>query len=149
MLSFNALALCRVREKLKLEEAREIDQSRVESLESIARVAHDHARPAMCDVCGSALKSVDGLLCPSKQHFICNECLDGWVRSECVPADGHLAKDGGRIWCPLKPGPGGNGCNSQRELLPKVRRACDCVTDDMNRCLHICKRRSVPRCRVQ
>ena len=113
---------CRRVEALKLSEAHEADKQRVQTIRDAAAAARAHGKPAECSVCGNDEgTTLEGVTCPSREHFVCEECLGGWVQSESTPADEHVAKDPGEIWCPCKPGPNGTGCSSKRPLGPKVR----------------------------
>ena len=70
--------------------------------------------------CGQeGLTTLDGSFCPCGAHYVCDECLDGWAKSEVTPADEHAAKH--QVWCPLKGGPDGGGCASDRPYTAHVR----------------------------
>ena len=107
---------------LKMREAAESDQARIAAIKKATQDARKHAEPAECYLCNKQdLTVLDGICCPGKQHFVCDECLDGWVLSESSLAPAFTPKDSGNIWCPYKPGPKGAGCASQRPLRPQVR----------------------------
>ena len=109
-------------ESLKLTEALEKDKQHAQALRDATAAANAAGQPAECSVCGNdEITTLEGVRCPSREHFLCEECLSGWVLSESTPADEHAAKDPGEVWCPCKPGPKGTGCASERPLAPKVR----------------------------
>ena len=73
---------------------------------------------ADCALCGQTTSI--WLRCPSAEHSLCNDCVDGWTKPESTPADEHSFKDFGKVWCPCTPGPNGAGCKSMRAFTPKV-----------------------------
>ena len=81
---------------------------------------------ATCVACFDEMSCLDGVACPAKEHFMCNDCFDGWVLSESAPADGHVPKQAGAVWCMYKADVRSTvGCSSNRPFDPRVRPALD------------------------
>lgn len=93
-------------------------------LHKVKRSMEKAAGTNQCVACMSDVSVLEGLLCPqeTKRHFFCDECFDGWVRSECVPAAEHVPKEAGEVWCMCKASRGSDeGCASKRPFSPQVR----------------------------
>ena len=113
--------LCSEEQQLQLAQQADQAEAAATAVASLSLQVRVSAASADCAVCGETVSTLDGIKCPSGQHFVCNECFDGWAGSECTPADEAVPKDAGNVWCPMKPGPGGPGCSSIRPFDVKVR----------------------------
>jgi hypothetical protein len=107
--------------KMQLDAREAKEEALISKMSSLSAQMHAVAVVRECAICcDDTVSSLDGTMCPSLEHFICNTCMDGWVVSESTPADGAVPKDAGNVWCPVKPGPGGGGCRSDRPFSIKV-----------------------------
>lgn len=50
----------------------------------------ESVKKVKCSQCWTEVCETKGGLCPAEKHFTCDECFTEWVRSKCVPADGHV-----------------------------------------------------------
>jgi hypothetical protein len=105
---------------MRLDELVATEEACISKLRSLSAQMHAAVEERECAICYDAVRSLAGTMCPSREHFICNKCMDGWVESESKPVDDAVPKDAGNVWCPVKPGPGGGGCRSDRPFSIKV-----------------------------
>eukprot|EP00892_Ulva_mutabilis_P006559 jgi/Ulvmu1/4275/UM197_0002.1 len=110
---------------------RQLEQAKEASLaeQSLADIAKAHkmaksvsesAPKAECISCFDEVSYLEGVACPAKDHFMCNDCFAGWVLSESAPADGHVPKAAGEIWCMYKADVrSAANCKSDRPFHPR------------------------------
>lgn len=63
----------------------------------------------------------EGIYCPSKEHFTCDECFEQHVKSQCEVAECFVPYAADEVWCVYKPMQGDNGCTSVQPVTHKVR----------------------------
>lgn len=73
-----------------------------------------------CGVCSDDICELDGIYCPCKEHFVCDECFTQHVKSQSELAEEFVPYAAGEIWCVYKPLLGMAGCTSQHAFTPKV-----------------------------
>eukprot|EP00808_Paulinella_micropora_P002411 g19278.t1 len=78
------------------------------------REAELRGEPRTCCICGDDFHQADGLDCPSQEpsHFVCAECLTGYVKSEAEKPLDQLQQSEGKVWCPLRRLEG--GCDAKQ-----------------------------------
>eukprot|EP00892_Ulva_mutabilis_P000791 jgi/Ulvmu1/10712/UM067_0039.1 len=80
------------------------------------------AAMAPCVACMIEVSVLEGIRCPADEnrHFFCDECFDGWVKSESETAPEHIPKDAGEVWCMCKAKKDSDdGCSSKRPFSPQ------------------------------
>lgn len=114
----------------QLENAKELslaEQSLVDisKAQQLAKTVSEAAPKAVCFICGDECSRLEGLACPANEHFLCNDCFSDWVLSQSTPADDHVPKDAGEIWCARKADVHSTkDCKSERPFSPRVRAPC-------------------------
>lgn len=98
----------------------------IAQFKKITRNMREAAGEAPCVACMTEVCKLEGVTCPAdcEKHFMCDECFDGWVKSESVPAADHVPKDAGEVWCMCKASVAEGsveGCTSTRPFLPQAR----------------------------
>lgn len=107
-------------------EVKQAEQALAQSAEvqRITRYMRAAAATKPCAVCGEDICELEGIYCPRKEHFVCDECFAPHVKSQSELADDFVAYDAGEVWCVCKPVPSPGGCGSQRPFTPKVSLVC-------------------------
>lgn len=114
---------CRKQHRLQevaMAEARLADTAEVKQITDKMRAA---AGVAPCTACMTEVCVLEGVRCSAKDkhHFMCDDCFDGWVLSESVPAAEHAPKEAGEVWCMCKQKKGSDaGCPSASPFSPQV-----------------------------
>lgn len=116
--------MCRQREQAKETSLVERNLADIAKAQKLVDDVSETAPKATCVACFDEVAYLDGAVCPAKEHFMCNECFDGWVLSESAAGDGHVPKQAGEVWCMYKADVQSmDGCKSERPFNPRVRPA--------------------------
>ena len=106
----------------RAKEVKQAEEALAQSAEvrRITREMRSTAASKPCGVCGEDICELEGIYCPSKEHFLCDECFTMHVKSQSETAEDFVPYDAGEVWCVCKPVQGNGGCTSERAFTPKA-----------------------------